>query len=144
MRDVGRLVRSPAVRNRRQIRGIGLDQKAVFRHKPRDIPQGLRVFEGDYPRERDREVEIEDLAREIRAFGKAMQDASDIGCALLAQDPQGIGGRLARMNDEGLRDLPGRGDVLAKLRLLVGGIRPLQSIVIKASLAERNDTIVRT
>ena len=46
--DIGRIIGFAAMRCRRQIRAVGLDQDAIHRHKLGDVSQILGIFEGQY------------------------------------------------------------------------------------------------
>ena len=76
-----RLVALAAIRHRREIRAVGLDQHAVERHAPRDVLQLDRVLERDDARERDVEAEVERGARDVPRLGEAVHDAARLARA---------------------------------------------------------------
>ncbi len=75
MDDESRLVALAAMRHRRQVRRVGLDQDPVERHRSGDGAQLLGLLEGDDPGERQIEAEIDGDFSELRTGAEAMYDA---------------------------------------------------------------------
>ena len=65
---------------------------------------------------------IHGLSSHLCGFREAMHYAADFGCRFLPHDPQGIGRRFPRMNDQRLAGLPCSPDVRAKALPLPLGI----------------------
>src|SRR5439155_11720382 len=74
--DEGRLVALAAVRNRRQVRGIGLDDKRLQPETGDDLAQGLRILERHDAGERDEKAEVDARARLVESPAEAVQDAA--------------------------------------------------------------------
>ena len=67
MHDESRLVALAAMRHRRQIRRIGLDQHAGRAARPGDAAQLLGLLEGDNAGERDIEAEVRSPSQQVPA-----------------------------------------------------------------------------
>src|SRR3546814_5570947 len=113
--DERRLAGLAAVRNGGEEGGVGFDQQAALRQPFGGRLQIGGIPEGHDPRNRDIEAEIERLAREIVARGKAMDDARISRLPhFLAEQPQRVGLGLARVDDDRQAGLLRRMDVAAE------------------------------
>ena len=87
MPDIARLIVFATIGNRRQIGRIGLDEQSIERHAPRHFLDDLRILESDDTRQRNVETEFQRCFRHFPGFRKAVKDAADLPCPLLAHHP---------------------------------------------------------
>jgi hypothetical protein len=141
VRDPCRLVPFPAVRHRREIRRIGLDQKAIARHHPNEFvvsPLLERDYtaEGDIPTGGDRK-----FCQRVRTR-VAVQDSNHSAAACLSYCGARIVFGITSMDDyrtPGLvreRDLRGE---CSPLRLARGVV----IVIVEAALTYRNRTLLQ-
>src|SRR5207248_876885 len=89
-----------AMRNGREIRGVGLDQDPIEWGEPRGLADGLGFGKREDAAEAQMESEIERLARFRRAAGEAVEDAW--AGVMFAQNLHGVAPGLTGVNDDRL------------------------------------------
>src|SRR5439155_22792581 len=102
VRHERRLIALAAIRNRREIRRIGLDQHPVARHATRNVLQRERVLERHDAGERDVEPLVDRGARDVPCLGEAMHNAPRLTRALLAHDGERVVAGGSRVDHERL------------------------------------------
>jgi hypothetical protein len=138
-----RFVLLAALGYRRQIGRIGLHQQPVQGKFGDDGAQVRRILEGDDPGKRDVKADLQGGPRQLRAGGKAMDDARERALVvLLAQDGDDVLVGIAGMDDERQAGAPRRLDVSAETALLAGA-RAMLIVVVEAGLADADHLRVR-
>src|SRR5215218_8461025 len=101
MSHIRRLVDTASMRRRGKVGRVRLDQQAVPRHGSRDATQVFRVLEGEYPRERDVEPELDPDLGKLGPRREAVQDGIEAPSpALVLQNLDHLVVGLAGMDDE--------------------------------------------
>ncbi len=124
--------------HRRQVRGVGLDQEAVERHRAHGLAQRLGLLEGHDARERDEKAEIQGFLREVRRAGETMKNAGD--SAFLdgaAENFCSIILGFAGVDDQRQPGLPGGIDMRLE-PLALGRSFRIVVMVVETALADRD------
>src|SRR5688572_21741051 len=111
-RDVRRLIPFAAIRHRRQVRAVGLDQDPVARDDPRRLAQAVRFREADDTGERQVEAGVERPPRHRGIAREAVEHAAN--ATALLEDRKGVVGRLAGMDDHRSVELAGQRQLRGK------------------------------
>ncbi len=133
-----------AVRHRRQVGAVGLDQAPIQRHEARHLAQLGGGLEGEDARERDVEAEVQRGARDVHRFREAMEHAARLRARggvrpFLAQHGQRVVARLAGVDHQRQVHRTAGADVHAKALALPFHVRDgaaFEPEVVEAGLAD--------
>ena len=134
-RHVGGLVALSAVRRGGQVRTVRLHHEAVFGNEAGDLGKRPRVLVGDGAGQRDEEAEVEAAPGDLHVAGEAVHDAADLPRPLLGEDGERFIVGVTAVDDQGLAQLPGHGDLATEDLALRLGRREVAEEV-EAHLAE--------
>ena len=139
MGDEGGLVGLAALRHRREVGRVGLDQQPVERDVAHDGAQGLGRLEGDDARDRDVHAERQRPVRHLGARAEAMDQAGEgaLGVFLL-EDVAGLAVGVAGMDDQRQAGLARRRDMGAEALGLLGA-RAVLVVEVEPGLADADD-----
>ena len=132
------MIQFAAMRDRRQIGGVGLDEQSVKRDKTGHFLDLQSVFERDDAGYGNVEAKGKGRFGHSKGFGKTVKHASNLAGALLCKDAQGVGSRLAGVNNQGLASFQGGPDMGAKALALPFQIT-LETVVIEPGFTDRDD-----
>ena len=139
--DVGRLVALPAMRNRCEIRTIGLQDDMRESHGSDGISKRLRRLEREDPADPQAQAELaRQPLRLLGSTGEAMDDARDLACPAAPQRRDEIVERFPLMIDDRKSQGTGVGELLVEHSQLIRG-RAIHVMVVEPGLADRDRSL---
>ena len=137
--DEGRLVALSSVRDRGEIRRVGLDEHPIERRLFHHLTKRFCVFKSDDPAKGKIETEIQKLSCGRIVAGKAMDDPFDFARAMVAEQFRDFVMSFAVMNHERKSGLLGHLDEAAE-KVHLGLLRRMVVIKIEPGLSHSNDS----
>jgi hypothetical protein len=113
-RHMGGLVALPAMRNRREIGAVGLDEQAVQRHEGRHLLELGGARKGHDSGQRQVVSGVQDAPGGGRVAGEAVEDHRDVPGLLLRENRERVVLGLARVDDDRQAALPRQRDLGAE------------------------------
>ena len=135
MNKISGMVGLAAVRMRRKVWAIGLNQEAVTRHGGGRRPYPLGIREADRAREGDVIPQCAKLARHLGTPRIAMEDANNI--LELAHDVHTVAVGIAVMDHDGEREVLGHLHLCAEDRLLAFSVA-IVIMIVQPDLPDRH------